>query len=74
MWNVLKFFFVWFWLGLAATVFSLYVIGSAHPHATASLQRHHPQSASGWEMLLFLGLPFLMSVPSYFIARPKRVY
>jgi hypothetical protein len=72
MWNIFKFFFVWFWLGLAA--FVVVVLIAPKPEPRAELVRGKrvtiPQSSGAGVVGLFLG--FTMSIPAYFIARPKR--
>lgn len=72
MWNVLKFFFVWFWLGVAA--FVLVVLIAPHPEPRLILLHGQPMPVpsdfnAGVAGLL---LGFTMSIPAYFIARPKR--
>ncbi len=72
MWNVFKFFFIWFflfWMTFAAVVFlsppsppqfvMLYGRSVANPD-------YYPHGFPG------LVLGFLMCIPAYFIARPKR--
>ncbi len=71
MWNIFKFFFVWFWLGVATWVICVEVDPPSHPHFELVRGKRvaAPQYPGG--AVYGLGLGFLMCIPSYFIARPK---
>lgn len=72
MWNVFKFFFLWFWLAVAALVFwfALIAITTSGPMDAPLV----PGSATGGMVAIGLGsvTGFLMCIPAYFLARPKR--
>lgn len=72
MWNVFKFFFVWFWLGVAA--FTVVVLIAPKPEPRVALVHGKrvaiPQPSGFGVVGLFFG--FSMSIPAFFIARPKR--
>jgi len=72
MWNVFKFFFVWFWLGFATWVVAVVI---APPTVSERVlangrQQVKPKDAGGAVGGLVVG--FFMCIPSYFIVRPKR--
>jgi hypothetical protein len=73
MWNIFKFFFVWFWLGLASFVVVVLIAPKPEPRIelVRGKQVSIPQSSGAGVVGLFLG--FTMCIPSYFIARPKNV-
>jgi hypothetical protein len=73
VWNIFKFFFVWFWLGLAAFVGVVLIAPKPEPRIAVVHKKQVavPQSSGAGVVGLFLG--FTMCIPSYFIARPKRV-
>jgi hypothetical protein len=73
MWNVFKFFFVWFWLSLAGSVliagvmwFRLGLSNDVDP--TTSQFEAMTMANVYYTVPLF----FVLAIPSYFIARPKR--
>jgi hypothetical protein len=72
MWNVFKFFFVWFWLGFAAFAVVVLIAPKPEPRIEVvhgkrvAMPPEHVAGVAG----LFLG--FVMCVPAYFIARPKE--
>jgi hypothetical protein len=71
MWSVFKFFFIWFWLGVASVVgWWFLALLTAPPVVTGS---HGDPSVSGGALGMFVGfvLAFFMCIPAYFLARPK---
>jgi hypothetical protein len=72
MWNVFKFFFVWFWLAVAAwvawMVFAALTApgGLNGPVGVGAPSGGVVATIAGW----ITG--FFMCVPAYFLARPKR--
>lgn len=66
MWNVLKFFFFWFWLALASFLAGLWLLGQLHPGGSA-------KPGDGADAVVVFLVPVLMSIPAYLLARPKRV-
>jgi hypothetical protein len=72
MWHTFKFFFVWFWLGLIVFVVGLYLLGVAHPGVVDTVGKVKHSGPPAPDSVLVVVLPLLMSIPAYFIARPKR--
>jgi hypothetical protein len=72
MWNTFKFFFVWFWLGGISFVVGLFLLGVSHPEVAQTVGKVHRSSAPDPAAVLVVVIPFLMCIPSYFIARPKH--
>lgn len=71
MWNVFKFFFVWFWLAVAwavAGAIGLVAAGTITNHPTTDTQS--PAGAIIFAVVAVAGP--LMCIPAYFIARPRR--
>jgi hypothetical protein len=72
MWNVFKFFFVWFWLGVATFL----VVPMIAPKTEARVEmvrgRRVTVSPEQGNAVVAFALGFLMCIPAYFIARPKR--
>ena len=71
MWNVLKFFFVWFWLGVAAFVLVVMIAPKPEPTVTVVHGKRItiPENGPGGAVGIVLG--FTMCIPAYFLARPK---
>ena len=71
MWNIFKFFFVWFWLGVGTWVLCV----ELDPPVKSRVELVHRKRVATPEYpggaLYGLGLGFLMCVPAYFVARPK---
>jgi len=72
MWNIFKFFFVWFWLGLATWVVCVEVDPPTVRERVQANGRHVVKPKDPGGAIYGLGLGFLMFIPAYFIARPKR--
>lgn len=72
MWNVFKFFFVWFWLGLVAFIVVPLIAPKPETRILQTPGKHvtGPREVPDSVMGLFLG--FSMCIPAYFISRPKR--
>jgi hypothetical protein len=72
MWNVFKFFFVWFWLGLATFIVVPLIAPRAEPRVEVVRGKRVtiPENNGAAVVGFFLG--FTMCIPAYFIARPKR--
>jgi hypothetical protein len=70
MWNVLKFFFVWFWLGVAAFIGAWAL--AAYTAPTFVVDPRTGIGLPGQMLGLVLGcvLAVFMCIPAYFIARP----
>jgi hypothetical protein len=72
MWNIFKFFFVWFWLGVSVFLLGAFLVGLAHPGFASGAANPLPHSAPDPTALLVPLASFLMCVPAYFLSRPKR--
>jgi hypothetical protein len=72
MWSVLKFFFIWFWLSLAVLLGSIALAAYTVSPVVGDPRTGLVVSAGGAGVLLGSALAVFMSIPAYFIARPKR--
>jgi hypothetical protein len=70
MWNVLKFFFVWFWLGVAAFVFCWALAAYTAPPLVGDPLTFTAMPGSVLGMVLGCVVAVFMCIPAYFIARP----
>lgn len=72
MWHVFKFFFIWFWLGFATFLLGAFLVGSAHPLPARGIARQRALAHTDSRVLWIPIASFFMSVPAYFLARPKE--
>ena len=72
MWNVFKFFFLWFWLAVGA--FTLVVLAAPKPEVRVTVVHGKRVTIPGEPVAGVAGLVFgfTMCIPAYFIARPRR--
>lgn len=71
MWSIFKFFFLWFWLGVAAFFVGSFIFGVQHPIPAHGVARQRALGHPDHMVLLVPLASFLMCIPSYFLARPK---
>jgi hypothetical protein len=72
MWNIFKFFFVWFWLGFGAWFLSVVIAPPTVWEKVLANGRHVVKPGDPGGTVVGLVLGFVMCIPAYFIARPKR--
>jgi hypothetical protein len=74
MWNVFKFFFVWFWLGLATFLIVPAIAPKTPPRVEMVRGRQITVTSEQGNAMAGFVLGFLTCIPAYFIARPKRAH
>jgi len=72
MWNVFKFFFLWFWLGVGSVVAWMVLAALTAPAVVTGSHGGAPVSGQTLGTIAGLICAFFMCIPAYFLARPKR--
>lgn len=71
MWNVLKFFFVWFWLTVASVAAWYWLSVETEPKRLLVQGRYVAAHPGPDGVIPGLIMGFFMCIPAYFLARPK---